>query len=156
MVVVLENYLGIETGELGQMLVVFSALKTEDFVHPLHIDIDGHLLGWLRRMCQKGGLTEVVNLEHGRARLSSNGLEFQTLDLGKTLQIEEGSEEVGDTGANMENRVGDQSVEVNDVIGKACCLTDTRLVGVGSDEFNKGTSRILDLEQKRRCGVVIT
>ena len=56
-------------------------------------------------------------------------------------------EEVGDTGLNMDNRVGDWSTE-DDLICKACCMTDMRVVGIGLSELSKGTSSILNLEWK--------
>ena len=110
-VVVLESHLEVETGELGQVPVgvgVVSPGDGADFVHPLHVGGDGHLLGQLGRLCQESGMAEVVNLEHGGTGLSSSGLKFRRLDLGETLGTEEGSEEVGDASAKMENRVGDR------------------------------------------------
>ena len=154
-VVVLESHLEVETGELGQVPVGVGVLGPEDgadFVHPLHIGGDGHLLGQLGRLGQEGRSAEVVDLEHGGTGLSSSGLKFRRLDLGETLRIEEGSEEVGDASANTENGVGDRSAEVDDAICKACCLTDTRVVSIGPSEFSERTSSILDLERKRRRG----
>ena len=75
-------------------------------------------------------------------------MKFQGLDLGESLRIKESSEEVGDTGVNTDNRVGDRSAE--DSICKARCLTDTRVVDIGSSDLSEGTSSILDLERKQR------
>ena len=53
MVVVLESHLEIETGELGQVPVGVGVLGPEygaDFVLPLHICDNGHLLGQLGRL----------------------------------------------------------------------------------------------------------
>ena len=49
---------------------------------------------------------EVVDLEVGGTKPGGGGLKFQGLDLGEILRIKEGSEEVGDTGVNTDNRVG--------------------------------------------------
>ena len=92
---------------------------------------------------------EVVDLEVGGTKPGGGGLKFQGLDLGEILRIKEGSEEVGDTGVNTDNRVGDRSAE-EDSICKARCLIDTRVVDIGSVDLSEGTSSILDLERKRR------
>ena len=70
---------------------VLSPEDRADFVHPLHISVDGHLLDQLGRLRQEGGTAEVVDLEHGRTGLSSGGLEFRRLDIGETLRLNEGS-----------------------------------------------------------------
>ena len=155
MVAVLESHLEVETGELGQVPVgvgVPSPENRADIVHPLYISGDGNLLDQPGRLRQEGGTAEVVDLEHGRTGLSGNRLESRILDLGETMGIEEGSEKVGDAGANTENRVGDRGAEADDAICKACCLPDTRVESIGHSEFSEGASSILDLERKQRRG----
>ena len=49
---------------------------------------------------------EVVDLEAGGTKPGGGGLKFQGPDLGEILRIKEGSEGVGDTGVNTDNRVG--------------------------------------------------
>ena len=152
-VVVLESHLEVETGELGQAPVGVGVPSPEDWadiVHPLHTSGDGHLLGQPGRLRQEGGTEEVADLEHGRTGLSSSKLKFQRLDLGETIQIEEGSEKVGDASANTENRVGDRGAEVDNAICKACYLPDTRVAGIGPSEFSEGRSSIVDLGRKQR------
>ena len=154
-VVVLESHLEIETGELGQVPVGVGVLSPEyraNLVHPLHISGDGHLLGQLRGLRQEGWATEVVDLKHGGTGLCGSGLKFGGLDLGEALGIEEGPEEVGDTGADAENGMGDRGTEVDNSVGETGGLADTRIVGIGPGELGKGTAGILDLEWKRRCG----
>ena len=51
-------------------------------------------------------MAKVVVLERGGTGLGGSGLKFLGLDPGETLRIKEGSEEVGDTGVNTDNRVG--------------------------------------------------
>ena len=75
-------------------------------------------------------MAKVVVLERGGTGLGGSGLKFLGLDPGETLRIKEGSEEVGDAGANTEDRVGDRSAEVDDSIDKAYYLTDTRVVAL--------------------------
>ena len=154
-VVVLESHLEIETGELGQVPVGVGVLSPEDgadFVHPLHICGDGHLLCQLRRLRQEGGAAEVVDLEHGGTGLGGSGLKFWRLDLSETLRIEEGSEEVGDTGTKTEDGVGDRCTKIDNSVGETSCLANTGVVGVWSGEFSEGTTGILDLERKRSRG----
>lgn len=92
---------------------------------------------------------EVVDLEAGGTKPSGGGLKFQGLNVSEILQIKEGLEEVGDTSVNTDNRVGDRSMEDN-LICKAHCMTDTRVVGIESSDLSNGMSSILNLEQKRR------
>ena len=153
--VVLESHFEVETGELGQVPVSVGVPSPEDradIVHPLYISGDGNLLDQPGRLRQEGGTAEVVDLEHGRTGLSGNRLESRRLDLGETMGIEEGSEKVGDAGANTENRVGDRGAEVDDAICKACYLPDTRVAGIGPSESSEGRSSIVDLERKQRRG----
>ena len=155
MIVVLESHLEIETGELGQVPVSVGLLGPEDganFVHLLHVSGDSHLLSQLRGLGQERWATEVVDLEDGRTGLSGSGLKFRRLDLGEALGIEEGSEEIGDTGTDTEDGVGYWSTEVDDPVGETSSLTYTRVVGIGPGELCKGTTGILDLEWKRSCG----
>ena len=95
MVVVLKSHLEIETGELGQVPVGVGVLGPEygtNFILPLHICGNGHLLGQLGRLCQKGGLAEVVDLGDNGTEFSGSGLKFWRLYLGETLRIKECSE----------------------------------------------------------------
>lgn len=150
-VVILESHLEIQASELGQVPVGVRVLSPEDgadLVYPLHIGGDGHLLGQLRRLRQEGWTAEVVNLEDCGTRLRGSGLEFWRLDLGEALRIEEGSEEIGDASSNTEDGVGDWSTEVDNSVGKAGGLADTRVVCIGPGELSEGTAGILDLEWK--------
>jgi hypothetical protein len=154
-VVVLESHLEIETGELGQVPVGVGVLGPEDgtnFVHPLHISGDGHLLSQLGRLGQEGWATEVVDLEDGGTGLGGSGLKLGGLDLGETFRIEEGSEQVRDAGTDTENGVRDWGTEVDDSVGETSSLTDTGVVGIGSCELGEGASGILDLEWKQSRG----
>ena len=154
-VVVLESHLEVETGELGQVPVGVGILSPEDganFVDALHISGDGHLLSQLRGLCQERWPAEVVDFEDGGTRLGGSGLEFGRLDLGEALGVEEGSEEIGDTGTDTEDGTGDWSAEVDNSVGETCGLANARVVGIRPGELCEGTAGILDLEWKRRGG----
>jgi hypothetical protein len=154
-IIIFESHLKVEASEFGQVPVGVRVLSPEDgadLVYPLHISSDSHLLSQLGRLRQESRTTEIVDLEHGRAGLSSSGLEFGRLDLGEPLGIEECSEEVGDTGANTKDGVGDRGTEVNNSVGETSSLADTRIVGVWSGKLGEGTTGIFDLEWKRGGG----
>ena len=151
MIVVLESHLEVEAGELGQVPVSVGLLGPEDganLVHLLHIGGDGHLLSQLRGLSQERRATEVVDLEDGRTGLSGSGLKFRRLDLGEALGIEEGSEEIGDTGTDTEDGVGYWGTEVDDPVGETSGLAYTSVVGIGPGELCERTTGILDLEWK--------
>ena len=155
MVVIFEGHLKIETSELGQMPVGVGILSPEDgtnLVHLLHISSNGHLLGQLRRLGQECWATEIVHLEHSGTGLGGGGMEFRGLDLGEPLRIEECSEEVGNSSTKAEDGVGYRGTEIDNSVGEACGLANTRIVGVGPGKLSKGTTGILDLEWKRSGG----
>ena len=155
MVVIFEGHLKIETSELGQMPVGVGILSPEDgtnLVHLLHISGNGHLLGQLRRLGQECWATEIVDLEHSGTGLGGGGMEFRGLDLGEPLRIEECSEEVGNSSTKAEDGVGYRGTEIDNSVGEAGGLANTRIVGVGPGKLSKGTTGILDLEWKRSGG----
>lgn len=173
-VVVLDGHFHVEARVFRQVAVRVGVLGAEDgadLEDAAKVGRDGHLLGQLGALGEKGVAAKVVDLEDGGAALGGGGLELGRVDLDEAA-VEDVAELARDEGADAEEGLVGGVAQVEDarrhavphglrglVVGKGGVVggvdevdgVDTDLdagVGGGADRLGGRLERAVDLDER--------